>query len=254
MTKIAFPTDEHYPYQDEHAILVAQKILSDFKPDVRITGSDGLDFYTISHFDKNPERILKGGLQREIDLWKAGQRAWRDAAPTAAAFYLIGNHEDRLRRYLWRHPELYDLEVLKLPNILGMAELGIYWEKDKGEDANLELVLNNRLVIKHGSLTRKWSAYSARAELEAELFAISTMTAHTHRGGSHFATTRRGVVQAYECFCLCDLNPEYVKHPNWQQGIVLAEVNATSLSIEPIPFFRHQGKVKAIWRGKEYSE
>ena len=64
----------------------------------------------------------------------------------------------------------------------------------------------------------------------------------------------KGVVQAYECFCLCDLQPGYVRSPDWQQGIVLADVTRTSLSIEPVPFTRQHGKLKAIWRGKEYVE
>ena len=227
------------------------QIAADFKPDLRIAGSDGMDFYSISNFDKNPARVKKG-LQWEIDAWSAGQREWRDVC--ANAFFLIGNHEDRLRRYLWRNPELFDLEVLRLPSLLRMAELGIHWETDKGERANQELVVHNRLVIKHGSLTRKHSAYTARGELEAEGFSISLLSAHTHRGGSTYQRTRRGVVHAHESFCLCSLEPEYLQHPNWQQGIVLATVTPTALSIEPVPFFRETGKVRAIWREKEYVE
>ena len=38
--KVAFPTDEHYPYQDEYARDVALQIVADFSPDVLISGSD----------------------------------------------------------------------------------------------------------------------------------------------------------------------------------------------------------------------
>jgi len=62
------------------------------------------------------------------------------------------------------------------------------------------------------------------------------------------------VVEAHEGFCLCRLDPEYTPRPNWQQGIVLATVTPTSLSIEPVRFFRHCGKVRAVWRGKDYAE
>lgn len=252
--RLAFPTDEHYPFQDDHARAVALKIVSDFDPHIRIAGSDGIDFYAVSAFDKNPDRIKKGGLQYEINCWMAGQREWRDAAPNARAFFLIGNHEDRLRRYLWRHPELFDLDVLRLPSLLRMAELDIVWEKEKGERANQELALYNRLTVRHGEQVRKYPAYSAKAELESEMFAISLLTGHTHRGGSYYARTRTGLVQAHECFCLCDLNPEYVRNPNWQQGIVLAEVSPNHLAVEAIPFHRRLGKVTAYWRGKEYTE
>lgn len=233
---------------------MALQIVRDFQPDIRIAGSDGMDFYSISKFDHDPERLKEGKLQREIDKWAAGQREWTSACPTAHVFFIIGNHEDRLRKYIWKHPELSDLKALKLPNILGLDELGIYWEWEKKELANLELVLHDRLVVKHGDLIRKYSAYTAKGELENENYAISTLTGHSHRGGTHYATTRKGVIVAQEGFCLCNLEPEYMRHPNWQQGLVLAEVSEKSLAMEPIPFYRVRGKVKAAWRGKEYTE
>jgi hypothetical protein len=244
--RLAFPTDEHYPYQDEVARNLALQIVRDFDPQVLISGSDGLDFYAISDFDKNPARI-KTGMQDEIDQWKAGQREWRSAAPHSKSFYLTANHDDRLRRYLWRHPEISDLEVLKLPSLLGLDGLGVIWEYEKGEKANQELCIYS-LIVKHGKYVRKGSGMTARAELENEKYSRSTLTGHTHRGGSHYVTTRNGLVQAHECFCLCRLDPEYVQHPDWQQGIVLATISAESITVEAVPFI---GK-KARWRGQEY--
>jgi len=245
--KFAFPTDEHIPYQDDRARNLALKIVSDFNPDLMIAGSDGLDFYGISNFDKNPERI-KLNLQYEIELWKAGQLEWRDAAPNAEAYFLMGNHEDRLRRYLWRHPEIAELEVMKLPNILDLASLGIRFEND-GDEIDL-----GEIIIKHGRYVRKHSAISVRAEMEGEHFASSILMGHTHRGGTFYATSRNGVVEGHECFCLCSLNPDYVRRPNWQQGIVVGEIFTGYAVIEPI-VFRDVGPGKiAVWRGKEYSE
>lgn len=252
--RVIFPTDEHYPFQDERARSVALKIAQDFDPELRIAGSDGIDFYSISKYDKNPARIKAFGLQNEIDLWKGGQLEWLSATPNAKVFFIKGNHEDRLRRWLWRNPDIADLDALQLPTLLDMNRLKIYWEKNKGESANLELNIYNKLLIKHGDIVRKFSAYSAKAELEAEHFSISVLTGHTHRGGTHYATTRRGAVVAQEGFCLCSLDPEYTTNPNWQQGIVLATVTPESLFMEPIPFYEAYGKKRAIWRDKEYVE
>ena len=249
--RVAFPTDQHIPYQDDAAIAVAMKIVRDFNPELLVCGSDGVDFYMISHFDKNPDR--KTGIQKEIDQWKANQRSWKDAAPNALRTFLVGNHEDRLRKYLWKHPELADLEALKLPNVLGLVSLGIEWEWRKNEvDACREIVIEDNLMIKHGDLIRKYSAYSAKAELENERYAISTLTGHTHRGGSTYAAVRGRVVQAHECFCLCSLDPEYIRRPDWQQGIVLAEVTADTLTVEPVPITAFRCRKRAHWRGKEY--
>lgn len=252
MTKIIFPTDEHFPFQDEKARSVALQIAADFKPDVRISGSDGIDFYSISKYDKDPARVKSVGIQFEIDQWKAGQREWIDACPDANAFFIVGNHEDRLRRWIWQHPEISDLEVLRLQSILGLPSLGVYWETEKGLSANLELVVHGRLVIKHGDIIRKNSAYTANAELEKEAFSTSVLTGHTHRGGTTFRRTRHGIVQATECFCLCDLNPQYVVRPNWQQGMVIATVTPESESIEAIPFHKQGSKTFAVWREKYY--
>lgn len=252
MQRVAFPTDEHFPYQDEHARSVAMQITRDFNPTIRVSGSDGMDFYAISRFDKDPRRLKAGGLQREIDLWKKGQKEWRDASPEAKAIYIPGNHEDRLRRYLWNHPEIYELDVLRLSNLLGFAELGI--DPIDQEMRDTQYLVEKKLLLKHGTKIRMHSAYSARAELENVFYSYSVMSGHTHRGGAHLATTPNGVVGAYECFCLCDLKPEYVQNPNWQQGICLAVVDKGNVSVEQIPFYRNKNKVHAIWREKEYTE
>jgi len=248
--RVAFPTDEHFPFQDENARSVALQITRDFDPDVRVTLSDGLDFYSVSHFDKDPIVLKAGGLQREIDSWIAGQREWKDAMPRARTYAILGNHEDRLRKYLWKHPELHDLEVLKLENLLKFSELGI----EPGVRDEVEFGEAHKLIVKHGSRIRQHSAYSAAAELQKEFYAANIVTGHTHRGGTHYAATRHGVVAALEGFCLCRLDPAYDPSPNWQQGIVLSTVTDHGVFFEPVLFTRYLGKVVAQWRGKEYSQ
>ena len=211
-----------------------------------IVGSDGIDFYGISRFSKDPARMKGSTLQAEIDSWKKTQRMWIDAAPGAKRHYIPGNHEDRLRKYIWEHPELHGLEALELPNLLGFGELGLTAMED-------EVVYGDKLVVKHGTVIRKHSAYTAKGELENEKYAVSTLTGHTHRGGTHMATSRRGIVQALEGFCLCDLNPDYIEGvPDWQHGIVLATLTDFGVQFEPVPFFKYLGKIRAIWRGKQY--
>lgn len=244
--RVIFPTDEHYPYQSEAARSIALQITQDFSPHVLVSGSDGLDFYALSFFDKDPER--KNKQQEEINAWTEGQKDWKSAAPHARRVFITGNHEDRLERWTRRHEGVNSLDVLKIQNLLKLKEKGIEFP-----DAN-ELVLFDRLVIKHGSLVRKDSAYTAKAELEKEAYSISVMSGHTHRGGSFYKRTRRGLVQAHECFCLCDLDPEYANSPNWQNGIALATVSDTHLSVELIPFHDFRGRMVAYWRDKMYEE
>jgi hypothetical protein len=247
--KIAFPTDEHYPFQDDQAREVAMMIVQDFKPHQLVLGSDGLDFYDISTFDKDPARV-KVDLQKEIDLWKEGVKEWTMAATDAVKKYIPGNHEDRLRRYLWRHPEIASLEALSLRNLLDFDGLGIEWNEQEYTQA--EIVYFDKLAVRHGRYVRQGAGLSARAELEADRYSISVMTGHTHRGGTVHATTRNGMITGQECFCLCKLDPPYMARPNWQQGIVLAEVDENALTIEAIPIITFQRWKVAHWRGEEY--
>jgi len=248
LTKIVFPTDEHHPYVDWSALSVARKITKEFDPDVRFAGSDGVDFYSISRFDKDPE-LFRNGLQDELDSWTTSQEMWRKVTPGAKVYFLVGNHEDRLRKYLWKNPELHGLRALSLDNIFKFKELGIKMAECEGQEQNFY----NQLVVKHGSMVRKHSGYTARGELEKEMYHISVLSGHTHRGGQVMVTTRTGVKQAVEGFCLCDTSPNYMHKPNWQNGLVLATVDKAGVQFELIPFHKdRKGKMTAKWRDKEY--
>jgi len=248
LTRIVFPTDEHHPFVDWNALAVALKITEKFKPDVRFAGSDGVDFYSISKFDKDPE-LFNNGLQSELDSWAIAQRLWKKVTPGAKVYFLVGNHEDRLRKYLWQHPELYKLTALKIENLFKFKEFGIKMAEYDG----LEQSFYNQLIVKHGSIIRKHSGYTARAELEREMYNISTLSGHSHRGGRVMVSTRDGVKQAVEGFCLCDTSPNYLHNPDWQNGLVLAEVDKTGVQFELIPFCKDsKGKMSAKWRGENY--
>ena len=249
MTKIVFPTDEHHPFADWKALELAWKITKEFDPDVRIAGSDGVDFYSISSFNKDPNIFKLGGLQHELESWYTSQDCWREVTPNAEVYFLIGNHEARLQKYLWKNPELHGLDVLNLENIFSFKELGIKMAEHDGLEQNFY----NQLVVKHGSIVRKHAGYTARGELEKEMYNISTLSGHTHRGGQVMVTTRNGVKQGVEGFCLCDTNPNYLHKPNWQNGLVLATVDKDSVQFELIPFHKDsKGNMSAKWRGGNY--
>jgi hypothetical protein len=245
--KIAFPTDEHFPFQNDRAREVALKIVQDFDPDVLPAGSDGLDFYKLSRFDRDPARLKATTLQQEIRMWQKAQLEWKSAAPRARREFIMGNHEERWERALWKIEAFNELAALDLPRVLGLKKLGI--EFNNPEEIDL-----GEIVIRHGQVVRQHSCYTAKAEVEKQRYQVSTMTGHTHRGGMYMTTTRNKVVYGLECFCLCRLDPWYGKGPyDWQNGIVLATIHFDkSLQFEPIPFANKDGKVVAHWRDKEY--
>lgn len=223
-------SDIHFPYHDEKALKAVYNFLSNTQVDTIILNGDILDFYDVSSFDKDPDRI--NSLQKEIDMAQKFFRKLRSLAPKARVIFVKGNHCERLERYLKKHPELYSLNALKLPNLLNLDNYVIEY-KDKG------FKLGNLKII-HGDMVRKFSGYTARGELEKH--DSSGISSHTHRGSAYYYRTPERYLAWFESFCLCDLNPEYISEPNWQQGFLYGYVEKDSFAVTPIPIVN--GKIK----------
>jgi predicted phosphodiesterase len=240
-------SDLHIPYHDPHAVELAVRIISVWQPDRIIINGDGVDFYAVSSFDKNPDQMRDGGLQREITiLGEFLAEVNRAKRADAVVDYLPGNHEDRLRRYLCRHSELFGLRVLELPVLLELDHYGVNYYPD-------EIALaGGGLIVKHGSIVRKAGGMSALAELEAEKYAVSTITGHTHRIGSTMIRTRRALIGGWEGGCLCGLHPEYVRNPNWQHcvSLITESVEGDSFSVAQVPFLGEGFAMKAVVEGR----
>lgn len=231
--KFIVVSDIHYPYHDAKAIKCVLDFIQDKDIDTIILNGDILDFYDVSSFDKDPDRV--NSLQKEIDMSTKFFKKLRTIKPDARIVFIKGNHEFRLERYLKKHPELYSLDALKLPNLLDLKKYNIEYS-DKG------IKLGNLKII-HGDMVRKFSGYTARGELEKH--DSSGISSHTHRGGVYYYRTPERYLAWFESFCLCDLNPEYINEPNWQQGFLYGYVEKDSFAVTPMPIV--DGKIKSIF-------
>lgn len=203
--------DTHGIFGDEQAIECGYAFLSRYRPQLVFCLGDVVDFYQLSRFDQSPERALD--LQSDIDAAHKFLKGVRRYAKNAKIHLIAGNHEDRLRRWLWtKGAAAISLRSMKVPVLLGLGELGIRYHEDG-------LVRFGHLLVKHGTVVRAHAAYSARAELERE--GVSGMSGHTHRIGEYSVTNRGGFRKWVEAGCLCRLDPEYMPGtiPNWQQGL-----------------------------------
>jgi len=200
--------DFHVPYHDEKAIDVALKFVKFLRP-YRIVIHEILDWYSLSRFDKDPNRKLDLKKNKEIAI--AYLHQIRDMFPKTRIVMVKSNHDNRLVKYLrTKAEELHNLDELQLPSLLKLKELNIEYR----DDYSFRSVL-----FKHGEIVRKYSAYTARAELEKE--GVSGCSGHTHRLGAHFQTLRGGKYVWLETGCLCDpKQAEYIEGTaNWQQGV-----------------------------------
>lgn len=233
MNRFVVLSDIHYPYEDEKAIKAALKFIESKQPDTIILNGDILDMYDVSSFDKSPDRVQS--LQKEINKVTNLFKALRRIAPEAEIIFIKGNHEFRLERYLMKHPELYSLDALKLPNILELKDYDIKYCDKYFKLGNLKFT--------HGSIVRKFSSYTAHAELDKN--DCSGCSGHTHRLGVCYKQTPSRYLAWYESGCLCDIHPEYVDDPDWQQGFLYGYIDKDSFAVSIIPIV--EGKIKSVF-------
>lgn len=243
--------DCHIPFQDDAALRVVAQIIRVVQPDVLCCDGDLIDAYHLSRFDTNPKRMHR--LQDEIDAARQHLAAFRWLAPAARFVYLEGNHEDRLRRALWSMPPhakaLTELravsESLTWPKLLELEELGIEFYP-YGEQSKAKIL--PKWILKHGSVVRKLSAYTARAEWEK--YGKSGSSGHTHRLGLFMHRDHNGAHCWVETGCTCVLNPEYVEDPDWMHGCLVLTFEPETGAFQAEPVYIHHGS--ATFRGAFY--
>lgn len=213
--RIVLP-DVHIPFQDDELLKAWLDHVDDLTPDGIDIMGDLIDCYTLSRFDKNPTR--KGTLQDEVDLTHKFLEAVRTAGMNCDIRYSEGNHEERLRKTLWRKsPEFAGIRNLTIPTLLGLKKLGIKWHSIQNPYCIRDLWYT------HGDLLRGQAGASARAKADA--IHGSVIVGHTHRKGWSPRTTWKGIEDAYEVGHLTDYTQlDYVRSvPNWQQAWAVVE-------------------------------
>ncbi len=225
--KAVIANDLHIPFQDEVAIELFFQFVKKKSPHQIILLGDICDFYSVSRFDKNPTRIAN--LQADLDKTLAFLERCRENY-TGEIHYIQGNHERRLRKYLWKEAKaLSSLRSLELSKLLNFDNIGIMYHEHGYQLGDL--------FCTHGSLIRKHAGYTARAEFEKN--GCTGISAHTHRDGKYTVRNRNGHFAWWENYCLCDLNPEYIEGvANWTQGFSCATLVGNRPYVEQIPILK----------------
>ena len=244
-------SDSHFPFHDPRYNAVALQIIEDLNPQLVVHHGDLLDCYKISRFEKDPKHRVS--LQEEIEMGAAFLGEIAAVSPNAERWLIKGNHEDRLRKVVWdiasNHPQA--AQILQLPNVweqlswpklLGLESMGWQWVETKKK-------LFGKLILKHGTIVRKWSAGTAKGEYEK--YGMSGMSGHTHRAGAFYHSDHNGPHAWFELGCGCTLDPSYCEDPDWQQALSVVTWNAsrTRYSVEQV--IVHDGT--AIFRGRQYT-
>ena len=219
--------DLQIPFQDKPVLALVLRFIKDLRPHGVILNGDVVDNYSISNFNKDP--LKRADLQREVD--EAG--ALMMQLTGHERIWLGGNHEDRLRRYLWDHPEIAGLEALTFEALFNVKKYGFTFYP-YGKQWML-----GKLMVTHGFMVRSHSGVSAKAHFER--LGTSVLIGHTHRLGIYYKTNVRGQHAAYENGCLCRLDPEYVQSPDWQQGFSVVTVgDGGYFAVQQIPILNRR--------------
>lgn len=233
--RIVVLSDMQIPYQDEKTIAAVSRFMDDFEPNVIVADGDILDFYGLSTFTHNP--LHASDVQNEIDIYESIFAPWSRRFPTAARVLLCGNHEDRLRKYIWENVGFASLRALDMEMLLSV---GGTW---KVLDYGSHVKISDTLIV-HGDKVRQKAGQSAQATFDS--LGMSVIMGHTHRASQASHRNARGQHVMIENGCLCRLDPEYAALPNWTQAFTVGYVNNGSVHWYVIPIledgFRAEGR------------
>jgi predicted phosphodiesterase len=235
--RIAWLSDQHYPYQDQPAIDAALDFLETWRPDLLILGGDLFDCYSISRYEKDPRRLHET-LQREFDAAQGFARAVGRLG--CEVVYLLGNHECRLDAIVAAHPGLGGLLSLGWPQI---ASLPDSWTVCP----NQSRYRIGGLDFLHGDLKGRGSGGRHVASKILGILKRSCVFGHYHRPQVFPEPDGDGVLRAgFSTGHLCDpvRAADYCPVNDWWTGFLTVDMDpATGLS-DVRSHWVHDGKFR----------
>ncbi|KKK51173.1 hypothetical protein LCGC14_3117630, partial [marine sediment metagenome] len=232
--------DTQHPYQDKASLWLTERILTEVQPQYLVYNGDISDFYQISKFSKNPERVNE--LQHDIDSAEDMFNRHKRILPNTRKYLTLGNHEDRWQKFLWTEASaLSSLNCLTFEELFHLKDYAI-----KPIPYECGLMINGVFLVLHGDLASIHSGYTAKRMFEKH--GGSGIVGHCHRGGSFYKRDRFGIWGWWENFCLCSLDPDWIRNPNWVHGFSLVHFHGKRFWVEQIPII---GKA-CMYGGKLY--
>lgn len=178
LERILFVPDCHFPYHDKNAWALMLKAARKFRPDTIVTLGDFVDFYAVSSHDKDPNR--RRNLEWEVEQANGGLNDL-DKLGAKRKYYVSGNHEDRLERYLMQKaPELFNM--VRIPGLLKLAERGWKYVPYRRD------VQVGKVYITHDTGTAGANAH----QQSLATYQGNVVIGHTHRIGYAVVGNARG--------------------------------------------------------------
>jgi predicted phosphodiesterase len=208
-------SDLHFPYHNVASITESLNYGIAKNIDAILLNGDVMDCYLLSKFNPDPR---KRSLKDEI----ASVGEFLDLlGKIAPVFFKLGNHEERLERYLITNaPVLLGIDDYEIENLLHCRERRVEVIKDQ------KIIYIGHLPVLHGHEVRLSgvSVNPARS-----LFLKTKKTAlcgHLHRTSQHNEMTLDGkLISTWSTGHLGEEHPKYARINNWNHGCCRVEVD-----------------------------
>lgn len=238
--------DTHAPYHDPYALSILCQVIAVEKPDIKVDLGDTGDWDSISRFNKGLPRKQEGKrLIKDIKTVQEVDRQIHLAYRDSKRIKHMGNHEERLGRYLDEHPELEGV----IEEVVGNS--GLYSGVEiipHGKFSNV-----GKLIFHHGDRRGYQSIHHAK---QWASIGRSIVYGHHHsvQQFPHETLSKNGTPEKHRAFaigCLCDLNRDWMENQKslWQQSFAV-------IYFDDQGFFNYYNlditNRKVIWNGKVY--
>lgn len=221
--KILLLSDIHFPYQDNIALTTALNFGKSESIDAIYLNGDVLDFYQCSFHEKDPR---KTSISEELEMGRSFFKSLRKNFPKANIYFIGGNHEQRLERYLRvKAPELLDVEEFRLDVLLRVAEFGVEFI-EYGTKCYF-----GKLLVEHGDKMRGSGGVNPARTLYLKL-KRHAICGHFHRTTEATEKVYDGdVYVTYSTGCLCELEPSYMEVNNHNHGFAIIEMDGENFKV-----------------------
>ena len=207
-------SDIHFPYHDQVALNAAIKEGIKRKCTLVILNGDTLDCYTMSVFNKRPD---KADMSIEFEMARDFINLMRKTFKNV--LFKTGNHEERWEQFLMRNPAIFGVDQFSLKSILGLS--------DKEYVTDRRIINIGKLNVIHGHEIGKGIFNPVNFARTLMVKGGSyTLAGHCHQVSSQPFTRIDGdVINCWSTGCLCELRPHYMPVNQWQHGFAIIHVD-----------------------------
>lgn len=215
--KVLLLSDIHIPYQDNEAIEAAVNYGIEHGVDTVYLNGDILDFYGVSFHEKDARKRPR--MSEELEMGREFLDWLRFKFPSEQIYFIPGNHEQRLQRYLvTKAPELLGVEEFNLDTLLRLGEKNIHWLDHKSK------VYFGKLLVEHGDKMKGTGGVNPARTLLLKL-KRSTICGHFHRTSQANQKIYDGDIQmAWSTGMLCEDEPDYMEVNEHNHGAAIIDI------------------------------